>query len=304
MSYKKKKLKKSRFDQLKYQLGKIGRALLLRVRVLLQSERGGSMRLPQTVGIMEFLRKQNKLVRPNNKKIDEWVDSYINDCILNGKPVEILTQWCVAKDLEERFKAQGNQFVPVAGEIDLIKVMIPRVVREFSERGIVVNWWVTLNRSFIDTGRISSRVEYLYRAMLEELINQSSAAGNIILLNWEEEVLKGRPTANKDVQNNINKFVAPEAFEIDFVRHSAWVRNDTGVALTDAEIRKDLEFKIGCEAEEGRYLLSSDSPFPNGKFLLASLEQAERYVFFNILAPEFSKRLLAILKPNPWRLNP
>ena len=128
-------------------------------------------------------------------------------------------------------------------------------------------------------------------------------AGNIILLDWEEEVLNSRPRASKEVQDNTLKFVSPSAFEVDFVRHAAWVRDDTGLKLSDSEIRKDLEFKIGCEAEEGRFLLSAESPFPNGKFLLASLEQAERYVFFSILAPDFSKRLLPILKPNPWRLN-
>jgi len=304
MSYKKKKIKESKLGQLKYRLGKIKRALFSRVPVLLQFRERGTMRLPQTVAIMEFLRKQNKLVRANNKKIDEWVDEYVNDCILNGRPVEILTQWCVAKDLEQRLEVQGGEFKPTKDESQLIQTIIPRAVEAFVVNGIGVNWWLTLNRSYIGTGRISKDVEVKYRAMLESLIDTSPASENIILLDWEDEVLMGRPTASKEIQQNVTKYVPAEAFEIDFVRHVAWVRGDTGLTLSDDEIRKDLEFKIGCEAEEGRFLLSSESPFPNGRFILAPLEQSERYVFFSILAPSFSKRILAILKPNPWRLNP
>lgn len=302
MSYKNKKLQKSKFNQLKYKLGLVKLALTKRARSLFQKE--GRMRLKQTIVIMEFLRRQNKMVRPNNKKIDEWVDGYINDCILSGKPVEILTQWCIAKDLEERLKEQDGKFVPVKAELELVQDLIPKIVNLFSVNGSLVNWWITLNRSYIDTGRISKVVELQYRTMLEELIGESQAANSIILLDWEEEVLKGRPTAAREVQEDTFKFVSPAAFEIDFIRHSAWVREDTGLNLSDVEIRKDLEFKIGCEAEEGRFLLGPESPFPNGNFLLASLEQAERYVFFSILAPDFPKRLLSILKPNPWRLNP
>ena len=304
MSYKKKKLKEGKLGQLKYQLGKIGRALLSRVQVLLQFQRRKQMRLQQTVVIMEYLRAQKKFVKGNNKKIDEWADRYIDDCIINGRPVEILTQWCIAKDLEERFKAQDGTFVPVKAELSLIQELIPKIVNLFIQNGVAVNWWITLNRSYIDTGRISSEVELQYRLMLETLIKDSTAVENIILLDWEEEVLKGRPAPARQVQENTLKFVSSTAFEIDFIRHSAWVRNDTGLNLLDAEIRKDLEFKIACEAEEGRFLLSPESPFPNGQFLLASLEQAERYVFFSILAPDFSKRLLSVLKLNPWRLNP
>lgn len=262
------------------------------------------MRLPQTVAIMEFLRQQNKLIRANNKKIDEWVDQYINNCILNGRPVEILTQWCVAKDLEERLKAQGGQFSSLKAEKELILELIPKTVTVFSENGIAVNWWITLNRSYLDTGSVSSEVECEYREMLTGLIDESPASGNILLFDWEDDILKARPQPAKEVQQNVLKFVSQSAFDIDFIRHAAWIRDDTGLQLTDEVIRKDLEFKIACEAEEGRFLLSPESPFANGDFLLMPLEQAERYVFFSILAPEFQKRLVAVLKPNPWRLNP
>ena len=301
MSYKKKQLKKSRLNQLMFQVGLVKNVLFRNIGRFFKG--GAGMRLPQTVAIMEVLRRQNKIVRPNNKKIDEWADGYINNCILNGKPVEVLTQWCIAKDLEERIKVQGGVFSPVKAERELILETIPKIVRLFNENGVAVNWWITLNRSFIDTGRISREVEEQYRAMLESMISESTAQRNIILLDWEDEILNGRPKALSEVQRNISKYVSPSAFDLDFVRHAAWVRDDTGVVLSDAEIRSDLEFKISCEAEEGRFLMSPESPFSNGKFLLATLEQAERYVFFSILAPDFSKRLLPILKPNPWRLK-
>jgi hypothetical protein len=303
MSYKKKKIKQRRLGRLKYKVRQIGRALLARVKVLLQFKRRKPMRLPQVITLMEYLRTQNKMVRVNNKKIEQWVDEYINDCVVNGRPVEILSQWCVAKDLEKRIKAQGGEFSPVLGEVELIERTIPKFVQFFTKQGIKVNWWITLNRSLIDTGRVLPEVERKYQLMLESLIASSPAAENIILLNWEDEILGGRPKPAQEVLQNISKFVSPAAFEIDFVRHAAWVRDDSGLGLSDAEIRKDLEFKIACEAEEGRFLMSPESPFPNGQFLLATLEQAERYVFFTALAPKFPERLLAILKPNPWRLS-
>ncbi|TSC60300.1 MAG: hypothetical protein LiPW15_178 [Parcubacteria group bacterium LiPW_15] len=302
MSYKKRKIKKSRLNRLKYKFVQIKSVLLGRSGALLQWKEKKTMRLKQTQIIMAALRMQNKLVRANNKKIDEWADDYVNDCILNGRPVQILTQWCVAKDLEERLKAQGGEFSPIKTELELIQELIPKIIGLFSGNGATVNWWITLNRSYIDTGRVCPNVEAQYKTMLSAQIDKSPAAGSIILLDWEEEVLGGRPVAAKEVQANTSKFVSPSAFEIDFERHAAWVREDSGLDLTDADIRKDLAFKIACEAEEGRFLLSPESPFPNGEFLLASLEQTERYVFFSILALDFRKRLLPILKPNPWRL--
>ena len=169
MSYKKKKLQKSKLNQLRYRVGLVKAALLRVASGLFQKK--GRMRLKQTIKIMEFLRKQNKLVRPNNKKIDEWADEYIDDCIVNGRPVEILTQWCIAKDLEERLRIQGGRFMPVKAECGLIQDLIPKVVNLFLQSGVTINWWITLNRSYIDTGRIPQEVEIQYRSMLQALIS-------------------------------------------------------------------------------------------------------------------------------------
>ncbi len=83
----------------------------------------------------------------------------------------------------------------------------------------------------------------------------------------------------------------------------SWVKNDTDIIQSDTEIEDDLKFKIACEAEEGRFLLSPESPFPRGQFILVPLELPERYVFFEILAPDFQKRIVPILKTYPWRLE-
>jgi len=82
MSYKKKKLQKGKFNQLKYKLGLVKLAFIKKARALFQKE--GRMRLPQVTKIMEVLRLRNKGLRPNNQKIDEWVDGYIQQCILKG----------------------------------------------------------------------------------------------------------------------------------------------------------------------------------------------------------------------------
>jgi len=299
MSYKRKKLRKSKLNVLKYFLRKI-RFALYKAKALLQPK----MRLPQTIRIMEFLRRQNKGIRPNNKKIDEWVDGYINECILNARPVDILTQWCVAKDLEIRYQVQGNRFVPLKAERDLILKTIPMIIRVFEQNGATVSWWITMNRSYLNSGRIEiPGIEAEYFSMIRELIAESPYSSSLILLDWEDEILKDRPRASQEVEINIFKYVSKGAFEIDLKRHMAWARDDAGLTQSDADLEKDLKFKIGCEAEEGRFLLSLESLFPGGQFLLAPLEQAERYIFFSILTPDFQKRLVSVLKPNIWRLN-
>jgi len=65
---------------------------------------------------MEFLRERSRMIRANNPRINEWVDDYLDGCFTNGKSVNILTQWCISKDLEERFRRQGNDFVPTRKE--------------------------------------------------------------------------------------------------------------------------------------------------------------------------------------------
>ncbi|MBI2446271.1 MAG: hypothetical protein HYV51_00415 [Parcubacteria group bacterium] len=301
MSYKSKKIKKNRFNQLKYRFGLVKTALLKKLEVLLPqlSQKEEMMRLPQTVAIMEFLRTRNKTLRPNNQKINEWIDNYINDSILNGKSVDILTQWCMSKDLEIRYRTRDNQFIPLKTELELVQKEIPNIIQAFLKNGVAVNWWITFNNSFLDRGRIADDISDKYIEMIKNI----SQLENILFINWEKEILGERAKPNTEVLNNLFSFVSRKAFEIDFENLLERVKKYPDFDKTEDELRKEVQFKIACEAEEGRFLFSSDSPWPEGRFILIPLEFPERYVFFSTSVPDFKTRVMSVLKPYPWRLD-
>ena len=298
MSYNKKKLKKGKFNQFKYKFGLIKLALIKRARALFQKE--GRMRLPQVARIMESLRLRNKGLRPNNQKIDEWIDNYIQQCILKGQKVDILTQWCLSKDLETRYQTQGNQFTPLSGEIDLMQKEIPQIIQIFTDNGVGVNWWITFNGAFLDRGRITIDLAKQYADMLKG-INVSS---EVILLDWEQEILGGnRPQPSPKILQDFFSVVPRKAFDLDFSNLLERVKKYPDFSKTEEDLRRESQYKIACEAEEGRFLFSPDSPFPCGQFIMVPLEFPERYVFFAVLAPEFKKRIAAIVKSYPWRMD-
>ena len=298
MSYKKKKLPKSKFNQFKYRFGLIKLALLKRARALFQKE--GRMRLPQVARIMESLRLRNKGLRPNNQKIDEWVDNYVQQCILKGQKVDILTQWCLSKDLETRYQAQGDKLEPLQTEIDLLQKEIPQILKTFTDNGVGINWWITFNGAFLDRGRISRELADQYAEMLKSI----NTASEVMLMDWEEEVLGGsRPLPSQKVLDDFFAVVPRKAFDLDFANLLERVKKYPDFSKTEEELRKESQYKIACEAEEGRFLFSPDSPFPCGQFLLVPLEFPERYVFFAVMAPEFKKRITAIVRSYPWRMD-
>jgi len=300
MSYKKKKIKKNIINQLKRRVGLIKIVLFKKINNLIKKE--VNVQQFQTRNIMQWLRDRARAIRPNNIKINEWVDRYIDECVLNGKPVEILTQLCLSKVLEVRYKTQGNCFIPIKGERNSFLEEIPDIISCFNSKGVDVNWYITLNRSFLDGGRIDIKIENEYRKMIEFLINESKI-DNLTLYNWEDELLGKRAEPNNSVQNNLAKYVSNEALRIQIIRHSSWVKDKAKMVQTDYQIEKDVALEIACEAEEGRFLLSNESPFPNGQFILMPFETAERYAFFKTLEPNFQERIVSVLKPNPWRMD-
>lgn len=146
------------------------------------------MRLSQTKKVIDFLRARSRIVRPDNMKISEWVEDYIERCFEAGEPVNILTQWCISKDLEERFKKQGQNFIPTKKERKLFEIDMPQTVAVFLENGLRLNWWVTFNRSYLDSGRIDRDLEDKYKAMIIGLAGSFSLADNILFLDWEEKL--------------------------------------------------------------------------------------------------------------------
>lgn len=299
MSYKSRKLNKRKVSQLKFILKKFKIVLLKNIKNLKRREK--PMRLQATSKVMEFLRKKNKIIRLNNLRINEWVDNYLNKCLLSGKPVNILTQWCISKDLEERLKKQKDRFVPTRKERKFFETELPQIISVFLKNGFQLNWWITFNRSYLNSGRIDKRLEKKYKEMITNLAEEYAITDKVIFLDWEEEVLSGRPTANEQILNNFKNYIPEGAYRVEFERHSKWAKEEAGLNQTDGELEQDVKFQIACEVEEARFLMNEDSPFGNGNFILVPLEIPERYDFFRVFARDFRKRIVSIVSCYPWR---
>lgn len=298
MSYKNKKMKKKSINQLKRKIGLV-KIVLLKITKLFTIKNQINMQQVQTRKIMEWLRNRAKTLRTNNIKINDWVDEYIEKCVLNGKPVEILTQYCLSKDLEKRYEVQGNKFVPLKTEIKMFKETIPSVIEMFRSNNVSVNWYVTFNNSFLDRGRVSDTIVDEYISMLSVLSDYKE----ILFFDWEKDILGKRPEPNQDVLNNFNGRVSNRAFELDMKNLLERVKQYSDFSKTEEELRSEAMFKIACEAEEGRFIFSTEAPFSSGEILITPLEFPERLVFFETITPGFQKRIVTILELYPWRMD-
>ncbi len=296
MSYKNRKKKKSIVSQLKYQVGLVQTALLRVYKKVVKKENG--MRLPQTRTIMQWLRERARIIRSNNLRINEWVDDYVDNCVRNGREITFLTQLCISKDLEVRYQKQGNAFVPTKQERLLFEKEIPQIVEALQKNGIRFNWWMTYNRSYLNSGRLELNLENKFKQMISGLAEPFLKQGWLLLADWEDEIICKRPEPNQDVLQDIQKFISPSALLVEVERHSSWAREEARLDQTDEELKKDVYFQIACEAEEA---LTLSQTF--GDYILVPLEVPERYVFFSTLVPDLQKRIMAILKPYPWRIN-
>lgn len=260
------------------------------------------MRFFEVQKTLDFLSSKSKLIRSNNPKIDEWVGKYLNECKLNGNEINILTQWCISKDLEERFKKQGNKFIPTKNEIKLFELELPKIISFFIGNGFQLNWWFTFNRSYLDSGRISKELEDQYKNMIIRLGNKFFLTDNILFLDWEDDVLNCRSVPNENVLKNLQQYIKNGAFQLELERHSKWAREEAGLMQSNEELEDDVKFQISCEIEEGRFLLSEESPLSNGNFILIPLESSERYDFFTTISKDFKKRIVTALSFYPWRI--
>lgn len=298
MSYKKKKIKKNFVNQLKRRIGLIWIVLFKKINKSFKIKKEIKMQR-QAKNIMQWLRERSRIIRSNNLKINEWVDGYIDTCILNGKPVEILTQYCLSKDLEKRYEIQGKKFIPLQAEQDMFNKTIPMTIEMFKMNTVSVNWYITFNNSFLDRGRLGDEIVNEYIAMIESL----SKNNELIFLNWERDVLGKRPEPNQKVLENFTNIVSKQAFEVDIKNLLDRVKQYTDFSKTEEDLRQEAMFKIACEAEEGRFIFGSESPFSNGNILITPLEFPERLVFFETITPDFQKRIVPILKLYPWRMD-
>jgi len=302
MSYQSKKRKKSKLNQLKFFIELVLIKFFNKIKNRVKKTKRGEepMRLFKTRKTMEFLRIRNKIIRSNNLKINEWVDEYLDRCLINGEPVNILTQWCISKDLEERFRKQNNKFVLTRKERKLFEKELSEIIYVFKENGFDLNWWITFNRSYLDTGRISKELEDKYKRMIIDLAEKIDDA---IIFDWEEDVLRGRPRPNKEVLENLEQFISSEAFRIELERHSKWAKEEAGLKQGDEELKQDVRFQIACEIEEGRFLINEQLFSKSKEFILIPLEVPERYDFFTVLANDFKERIVSVLSCYPWRVK-
>ena len=256
-------------------------------------------RFRTTTEVMEALRERNRLLGKGNKRIDEWVEEYLDSCVAEGKEVTLLTQWCVSKELEVRYQAQEGCFMPTKQEQVLFGTAMPWLANLLESHGFRRTWWFTFNRNCLESGRINADLETEYKRLIIGLAEPLVRQGWLLVVDWEDDVLGGRAQPNKEVLASVDTFVAPAAFQLEMDRHIGW-EAEAGLIQGEFTRRQDVKHQIACEAEEGR-ILKHEKPF--GDFILVPVERSERYNFFTILAPDFRRRIVAILPTNPWRLG-
>jgi len=260
--------------------------------------------LPQTVKIMKKLREINRSI-DNALKINEFVDSYIEECILNNQPATLITPWSLSRSFTKRHVDQGNIFIPTKNEERLFRKEITVIINTFQENNLTLNWWIIFSRSYIRTKSISEELEKEYIAMIANLIEINKL--EIAIVNWEDDVINMNHKPNTDLflEENFSKMIRQKDFEYELSRRKDRAESILLLSVPNEELIKETKFKIACEAEEGRFLMESNkNPLcESGKFLFLILGRAERYHFFSTLTPEFEKRILCILKPYPWRLQ-
>lgn len=250
---------------------------------------------PQTMKLMEFLRQKARVARKNNQKIARWVDSYVDSRINEGKDVVFFTQWCLSKGLERRFPV-GSAMEPQRKETEIFRDHIPAIFQEFTHLGVGLEWWISFNRGFTDSRKLDEQVAGGYQEIIRILAEQYCP--QVGFLDWEKDVLCGKSAPDKDVLSNPLAFMSSETLQREIRWAKQWQEQETTLKLTEQEIYQEVVFQAACEAEEGRFMLSSE--FPLGECVLVPLEVPEQFVFFN-LSPGFSDRIAAILPPYPWR---
>jgi len=177
---------------------------------------------------------------------------------------------------------------------------IPQILRIFADNGFSVNWWLTLNRSYLESRQISESLEKEYLEMIKELAY--GLPGEVLLLDWEKDILGCRPGPEERLLGDFNAYVKPGQFKLELERWIKWREEQTDLEQSDEELAEDVKYQIACEAKEG-FLLDSGAIFgPGDDFILMPLESPERFDNFSILAPFFKKRLAPVLSTYPWRI--
>ncbi len=256
--------------------------------------------LRETLAVMKKLRELNRNL-DNNQKIQDWVDTYLDEYRMQNKPITIISPWSLSKAFEKRYEEQGFDFSPSREEISLFKKEIPRIVTLFTENGFRIEWWILFSRSYIDQRVIGKKLEQEYMSMIASVAETYQAP--VVFGNWEDDILGRRHQPNSTLleTEQFDQNVDEKTFKIELDRWSAWAK-ESGIAITREDLVSQTRYQIACEAEEGRYLMEEVTPLCEpGKFLFMPLGRPERYTFFSTVAKDFSQRLVFVLERYPWR---
>lgn len=296
MSYRNKKNRKSKAYKLKFLVW----LFFNKIKRGIRERKERKMGFLQVRRVMGFLRARNKIIRPNNQKISEWVDEYLGRCFVSGEPVNILTQWCLSKAFEKRFEEEGKGFVPTKKERKVLDQEIPQIIQVFLENGFRVNWWITFNRSYLKSRLLDGKIEEEYKRMVIELAKNPVFGENTLFFDWDKDVLGARPQPERSVLERFSDYVNPGRYEIELQRWLKWAEEEADLEQPTEELKKDVKYQIACEAQEGVFIMSPD--FPLGRdFIVVPLEAPERFDNFTILNCDLKKRIVSVLSLYPWR---
>ncbi len=124
---------------------------------------------------------------------------------------------------------------------------------------------------------------------------------NVMFLDWDELAPGIEP--NREIMENFDAFVKENALAYEMTTFIQMLKQYPDALDSESELKEEAKRRIACESDEARYLTGPRSPFEGGRFILIPLERPERYVFFDLLVPDFTKRIASVFRPYPWRLK-
>ena len=295
MGYKDKKIKRSKINQLKYRLSLAFSKFFY--KLIVNKARREMMR--QVEKVMTKLRERAKIIKPNNLKINEWVDQYLRECMLSGKPINILTPWCASSMLKRRFQEGENKFIPTKKELRILKEEMPNIISLFDQNGFRLNWWVTFNKTFVDSVGIPIDE---YKTMIVGL--NPDVSKKVTFADWEKDILGKKVEPDLDVLNNFTKYLPKSYLDLRINQLKLWMeRREVEWRKTDEELQADIVYATACEVREAKIMIFENPIFGKEDFILILIEEAEDYDTFTTFIKDFKKRIVPVLSINPWRMN-
>ncbi len=257
--------------------------------------------LRETIAVTRRLRDLNKYI-DKSKKIDSWVDAYLDDSRVNNKSLTFITPWSLSPRFQKRYVEHGG-FFPTTAETNLFCKEIPNLWEVFNQNGFTIDWWITFSGAYLDTRQLDEKLESEYMFMIQNIIDTFNTP--VACLNWEKDILRKRHEPNTMLFESemFKKIISKEMYSFELERWKKWV-SEEDLNISAEELEYQTVYQIACEAEEGRFLMEDNqNPLCKpGQFLFLPLGRPERYVFFSSIAQGFEKRIVSVLKQYPWRI--